>query len=265
MHITMQNFGFAKSAKCFIANGAYEFPTRIHQFTEMQYIMEGTLYLEVDGKAEELSRGDVAVISSFRPHSFRCSPDSKRFILIVSRGFISDFASGDSSLIKGERCGFKASEGLCAYLKENAPDLGDRVVNLENEKALSLKIKALAYTILCEYTEKVPRLSENIKSNALASIIMYIGEHYTEPLTRASVGMALGYSPSYISHVIEKLNGISFAELINSLRVARAKELLKNGDMSAIDIALECGFGSERSFYRAFKEITGETPKKYSK
>ena len=33
----------------------------------------------------------------------------------------------------------------------------------------------------------------------------------------------------------------------------------------AIDIALECGFGSERSFYRAFKEITGETPKKYSK
>ena len=225
--------------------------------------LEGELELESEGKTEHLSAGDIAVISPFRPHSFKCSVDAKRFILIPSGNFIVDFISSDSILIKGKSCGFTASEGLRAYVTEKLFDLGDRVINLEKEREISLKIRSLVYPILTEYLEKVPHVQSEIKGDALASIILYISEHFSEPLTRASVGAALGYSPSYISHTIERLRGVSFSDLINSLRIERAKALLKNSKMSALDIALECGFGSERSFYRAFKEITGATPKSY--
>ena len=92
---------------------------------------------------------------------------------------------------------------------------------------------------------------------------MYIGENFRENLTRSSVGAALGYSPSYISHVIENLPGTSFTSLLNSIRVEYAKDLLSKRDLNVLDIALECGFGSDRNFYRAFKDFTGYSPKEY--
>ena len=35
--------------------------------------------------------------------------------------------------------------------------------------------------------------------------------------------------------------------------------------MNVIDIALECGYENERSFYRAFLRVTGMTPGEYRK
>ena len=265
MHITIQNFGFNNAVKCFTADGFYEFSTRIHQFTEIQYIIEGSLDLVVDGKAEHLEAGDIAVISPFRAHSFKASADAKRWILIPSNNFIIDFISSESALIKGERCSFRASEGLSAYIKESLFDMGDRIIDLDEDKKLMLRIKALAYPILEEYMRKVPQSKSEIKNTALAAIIMYLRDHFTENVTRSSVSEALGYSPSYISHVIECIPDMNFSSLLNSLRVERAKELLKNKSFGMIDIALECGFGSERSFYRVFKDATGMSPKKYIK
>ena len=263
MFVSVQNFGFNNAVKCFIANGAFEFPTRIHQFAEIQFILEGEVELTVDSKTEHLKAGDVMVISPFKAHSFKTTKETKRWILIPSSNFIPDFISSDKALINGEKCGFTASSGLSQYLFENLFDMGDRVVNLEADIKLTLKIKALAYAILNEYTQKVPRQKSSIKNNALASIIMYIGEHFRENLTRSSVGAALGYSPTYISHVIEELPTTTFSSLLNSLRVEYAKELLSKKQLTMIEVALECGFGSDRNFYRTFKEFTGYSPKQY--
>lgn len=282
MYVTIQNFGFNNAVKCFIADGEYDFPTRIHQFAEIQFILEGGVELTSDGKEESLGAGDIIVISPFKPHGFKTKPGTKRWILIPSSSFISDFVPGNRAFINGERCGFKASDGLAHFLRENIFDMGDKVVDLEANDRLTRKIKALAYAILNEYTEKVPQTNSEIKNNALASIILYIAENFRENLTRASVGEALGYSPSYISHVIEDLPKTSFSSLLNSLRVEYAKKLLKekrshsskNGNEntstlplaspSMLDVALECGFGSERNFYRIFKAYTGYSPKFYA-
>ena len=263
MFISVQNFGFNNAVKCFIASGAYDFPPRIHQFAEIQFILEGEVELTVDSKTEHLKAGDVMVISPFRSHSFKTTPQTKRWILIPSSNFITDFVSSDKASICGERCGFNASSGLALFLRENLFDMGDRVVDIEADVRLSLKIKALAYAILNEYIEKIPAQKNNIKNNALASIIMYISENFRKNLTRSSVGRALGYSPSYISHVIEELPTTTFSSLLNSLRVEYAKELLSKKQLTMIEVALECGFGSDRNFYRTFKDFTGYSPNQY--
>jgi YesN/AraC family two-component response regulator len=43
----------------------------------------------------------------------------------------------------------------------------------------------------------------------------------------------------------------------------RTRRLLATTAMSSIEISFECGFGSERSFHRQFKLITGKTPLEY--
>ena len=177
MYVSIQNFGFNNAVKCFIADGAYEFPTRIHQFAEIQFILEGEVELTVDSKTETLHSGDVIVISPFRAHSFKTTAGTKRWILIPSSNFISDFISIDKALINGERCGFTASGGLSAFIRESLFDMGDKVVDLETNLRLMLKVKALAYAILNEYTEKVPKTKRDIneyvdlKRSALAQAV----------------------------------------------------------------------------------------------
>ena len=56
---------------------------------------------------------------------------------------------------------------------------------------------------------------------------------------------------------------MNFSSILNALRVEYAKKILEKGGFNVLDVALECGFGSERTFYRVFKDSTGMSPRKY--
>ena len=49
-------------------------------------------------------------------------------------------------------------------------------------------------------------------------------------------------------------------EMIENLRIEKAKNLLKNTSKNMNYILDACGFGSEKTFYRVFREETGVTP-----
>jgi AraC family transcriptional regulator len=44
------------------------------------------------------------------------------------------------------------------------------------------------------------------------------------------------------------------------LRIERARELMREKEMSLIDIAAECGFSSHSHMSRAFRQFMGVTP-----
>ena len=120
--------------------------------------------------------------------------------------------------------------------------------------------------IFAEYFNTVPAKATSAKKNALSSILLYLSVHFTEDLTLESVGLALGYSPKYVSNCISSLGRFNFRRLINSLRVEMAKSLLVNHpELTVIDVAMRCGYSTERSFHRAFLEIVGVTPSTYRK
>jgi transcriptional regulator GlxA family with amidase domain len=52
---------------------------------------------------------------------------------------------------------------------------------------------------------------------------------------------------------------------LESLQIERAKELLRTTRSSTAQIALDAGFGTARSFYRAFRRRTGVSPTEYRK
>lgn len=56
--------------------------------------------------------------------------------------------------------------------------------------------------------------------------------------------------------------GFSVIEYITYKRILKAEELLLSG-LSILDAANEVGFGDYSNFYKAFKKITGTSPKKY--
>ncbi len=69
-----------------------------------------------------------------------------------------------------------------------------------------------------------------------------------------------------LSQTINDEIGKNFYQLINEFRVAEFKKYLNDPKMNHITflgLAYEAGFNSKSSFYRVFKEITGETPTEF--
>lgn len=52
-------------------------------------------------------------------------------------------------------------------------------------------------------------------------------------------------------------------EYLTSIRLNRAKELLKTTSLELTDICRQCGYADQSTFIRAFKDKEGITPGKY--
>lgn len=71
-----------------------------------------------------------------------------------------------------------------------------------------------------------------------------------------------------ISYVLNTSMKTNFAELLNRYRVEEFVTLVQSegySNFSMLGIAQEAGFSSKSTFYKAFKEIKGQTPKEYFK
>jgi AraC-like DNA-binding protein len=71
-----------------------------------------------------------------------------------------------------------------------------------------------------------------------------------------------------LTYYFNDIKNISFSDWRNSLRVAYGLGLLRQGEASNLTleaISVKCGFASQSTFIRAFKNVTGTTPSAYLK
>ncbi len=73
----------------------------------------------------------------------------------------------------------------------------------------------------------------------------------------------LTISLSHFQHLYRQFFGLPFQKEVISLRIEKAKNLLKTTDMTVEQIAELCGYHSEVHFYRQFQKITGVTPNSF--
>lgn len=118
--------------------------------------------------------------------------------------------------------------------------------------------------VVCEKLGKRNRqVQEDEKGQLYIKIKDYIDENYPDPgLNVNSVSEYFGKQPSFVSRYFKEMSGTNLTQYIHKIRLQYVKEKLLRGDRLE-DIALSCGFGSQRSFLRIFKQYEGVTPSQY--
>lgn len=92
-------------------------------------------------------------------------------------------------------------------------------------------------------------------------ILAWLGEQYTRPeLNVAMTAQQFNISKKYVSQFLKDQTGKSFTEYVEELRLARAMELLHGSEYSVTEIALQCGFLAQNTFYKAFRRRFGVSP-----
>jgi AraC-like DNA-binding protein len=88
---------------------------------------------------------------------------------------------------------------------------------------------------------------------------------YREPgLTIGMVADQLDISPHQLSELLNQVRKTTFVNYVNGYRIAEARELLAQASpRNVLNIALDVGFNSKATFNRAFRRLTGLSPREY--
>lgn len=95
--------------------------------------------------------------------------------------------------------------------------------------------------------------SSFIVKNAVA----YIEENYKEKLKLSDVAEHVYVSQWHLSKLLNRHAGQGFSEILNNVRIEKAKKLLKDPSLRIGDIADEVGFLDMSHFSRVFKKQVG--------
>lgn len=99
--------------------------------------------------------------------------------------------------------------------------------------------------------------------NTVLKVIDYVDNHYTSPISLKTIADTFDVSPAYLGQQFKKEKGVSFSNYVNSIRIEKASDLLKNTNLSAKEIALSVGFSDHNYFYRIYKKYTGISPTEF--
>lgn len=95
-------------------------------------------------------------------------------------------------------------------------------------------------------------------------ILKYIDERYTDAnITLQSIADDFNMSISKISKTFKKKYNTTIMYYIDSLRMEKAKQLLRDTEILIKDIIEECGYNDFSNFMRKFKNNEGITPNEY--
>ena len=263
MVIFQKEFGYGEQYRGSVKNTKYKIRSHVHQFSEIVFVMEGTLNATIDGKEYSIKPGEIAVITPFQMHGFSSTDTAKFYMCVFSNNCVPDHHVDVEFFQNRERAVFTASDSVKAQINDMLNEIKHPLSIIDT--AVPRKIKALFYSVFSELVAENPIVISSKKNDVLSSIFLYLNNHYKEKISMSSMGKALGYNPKYLSQCLGALPDISFPTILNSLRVDHAKSLLLNSSFKVIDIAFECGFESEQSFHRAFLKIAGMTPGEYRK
>ncbi|MGW8115261.1 AraC family ligand binding domain-containing protein [Caproicibacterium sp. NSD3] len=113
-----------------------------------------------------------------------------------------------------------------------------------------------------EYTEQGVPPSDTEQSAEIESICDFLEENYMKNITLNDLSNLTGLSKYYLLRSFTKQKGISPYSYLETIRIDKAKNLLKQGILP-IDVALQTGFTDQSHFSHFFKKFISLTPKQY--
>ena len=252
------DFYLKRELKNVLEHGRVRSPSRhvhFHSHIEIYVVHSGEIEIIVNDSCRVLKAGEISIAFSYDSHGYRSVTDAEAEYIIVPLSY--------------------CKEVLPAFenKRNNTPFINDRQTYETVSEALAhlfkkpneLVRRGLIYVILGAILDKI-ELSEpqtQQKSPLSAEMLIYISQNFTEELTLGELAKHFGYNPSYLSRSFKQTFGMPFCKYLSMIRLREAVIRLKDGEESVAKCALESGFGSVRSFYRAFEEEFGMTPTEY--
>jgi YesN/AraC family two-component response regulator len=113
---------------------------------------------------------------------------------------------------------------------------------------------------------KVPALADaglGPRDASFRRAIAFMDAHLDRHLSLDQVAREAGVSKFHFCRHFKANTGLTFREFLAQRRIARATELLREGNRSVSEVYLDVGFKDLSHFSRVFRKLTGQPPSRY--
>lgn len=150
---------------------------------------------------------------------------------------------------------FALSALMCECRGMGEPDRPERVLQIDDIAGIREFYEASVYASV-----DVLRAAAAAENPYVAQVQAYIRAHYEEGITLAQLAGQLHLSASYLGKLFFAETGEHIADYLNTVRIARACEMIRSGSDSLSLVAQRVGFCNQAHFTRLFQKQMGMSP-----
>lgn len=138
-----------------------------------------------------------------------------------------------------------------------------RIPSPVNTLAADHAVAALLQYLFAHGMAEQPVRGVSLPSPKLRRVLDFAAAHLDKPLSLQALSQLVGMDVYRFVRAFKQTTGTSPHRYLLQLRVARAKELLRERSLSIAQIALLTGFATQSHFSVTFRRIAGMTPGSY--
>lgn len=241
-----------------------DYPLHWHNAAEIILPLVNPITVVCDGVEYTVGERDVLVIPAGTLHSLSTCKGRRLILLVDNKCFadvpaLSELRSLFDSAVHIRRSDDKElSDQLCDLISEiytlysGWKDMAEVYIYL---KLLTLLVRIKEYRSDSD--------NEDAYDERFSSVIKYIEQNYSSPITLDELADRAGYSKYHFSRMFKRHCHTSFVNYLNRRRVRAAELLLVNEDISVTEAAMKVGFSSLTTFNRVFREYKSCTPTEF--
>ena len=251
-------------------------PCHWHEDLEWIWVLEGSMYYDINGKRLLLQENDALMVNARQMH-YGSSKQKKdcRFACVLFHPSL--FCSNPALLrhyvtpvlqncgleylhfTPKQKAGTQVTEVLdgIVRLKETAPD----GYELESAALMQLLWSRLWHSGILTSGPDMQEMPDDLKIQK--DMVAFLYAHYAEKITLDDIAAAGNVSRSKCCRIFKYYLQQSPVDFLNACRLKVSCRLLDTTDQTITEIALACGFTHLSYFSKLFCAAYGYTPREY--
>lgn len=248
-----------------------------HNYLEIGFCYEGEGHLVLGEDTVRFKGREFTVIPPNYPHTTNSDPGNVsqwEYLFIDVEGFIRKFID---SPVKAEKTIQRIYSKVLFLREEESRSIAAKILKImdvmrNGEEFYLEEAKGILAALLAEIARKNRKEEEERVfeekgkiTNIVTRSLDYISQHYMEDIKIENLAKSCHISETHFRRVFTSYMKVSPLEYVNEVRIHTACELLQKTDDPVADIAHKCGFTTNSTFNRNFKQLTGVTPGEWRK
>lgn len=122
-------------------------------------------------------------------------------------------------------------------------------------KAVSTCIHSMGELFTASYA------SESV--SLVKKAVAFLSENYDKDISLQEIANTISLSPHYFSRLFKSITGLNFVDYLTEIRIAQAKQLLRQTSMMISEVSEKVGYRDASYFSRVFVKTVGTSPREY--
>ncbi len=236
---------------------------------EIIHVRHGRARIDIGARTLEVGPDDTALIAKGQSHSdLRMSPGDYQVLMIEFKWDRGEKLLRQLDVRRLLNIPEQAKLHLRLLCHEVEREALQDVSDAQQRASVALVELLAACIRYCQpFPKRMTEASRRVASHRLGQQIegvrQYLHEHYNEPIALDQLAQMYEMNAFYLSRAFTRELGISITDMLVSLRMEKARDLLETRQLSIKEVAYKVGYASGNYFSKVFRRYYGLSPSEF--